>query len=197
MVVNLKLREDVLLEKCLGRRICGQCGKNFNIASINVKGENGNPGMSMPPLLPPTHCMTKLITRADDTEAVVKERLRVYYEKVTCSFLSLWIADINIQRMKKKHFQKSGIAIYTSNFTFHFPWCSSFDRIPLNSWFLVYLFYLFVCGIRVNLLRSSTAVEGNCWNSTYQVVLQSLGQSYCKFLTLMILRRNYLQQRKL
>ncbi|KGN54193.1 adenylate kinase 1, chloroplastic [Cucumis sativus] len=81
MVVNLKLREDVLLEKCLGRRICGQCGKNFNIASINVKGENGNPGMSMPPLLPPTHCMTKLITRADDTEAVVKERLRVYYEK--------------------------------------------------------------------------------------------------------------------
>lgn len=81
LVVNLKLREDVLLEKCLGRRICGQCGKNFNLASINVKGENGKPGMSMAPLLPPTHCMTKLITRADDTEAVVKERLRVYNEK--------------------------------------------------------------------------------------------------------------------
>ncbi|KAK3407080.1 adenylate kinase 1, chloroplastic [Eucalyptus grandis] len=81
LVVNLKLREDVLLEKCLGRRICSQCGKNFNVASINVKGENGKPGISMDPLPPPPHCMTKLITRADDTEEVVKERLRIYYEK--------------------------------------------------------------------------------------------------------------------
>ncbi|KAF8006093.1 hypothetical protein BT93_K0404 [Corymbia citriodora subsp. variegata] len=81
LVVNLKLHEDVLMEKCLGRRICSQCGKNFNVASINVKGENGNPGISMDPLLPPPHCMTKLITRADDTEEVVKERLRIYSEK--------------------------------------------------------------------------------------------------------------------
>ncbi|KAI4341804.1 hypothetical protein MLD38_026484 [Melastoma candidum] len=81
LVVNLKLREDVLLEKCLGRRICSQCGKNYNVASINVKGENGRPGMSMAPLLPPQHCMSKLITRSDDTEEVVKERLRIYYEK--------------------------------------------------------------------------------------------------------------------
>ncbi|EXB84825.1 putative adenylate kinase 1 [Morus notabilis] len=81
MVLNLKLREDVLLEKCLGRRICGQCGKNFNVASINVKGEDGRPGMSMAPLLPPPDCMSKLITRSDDTEEVVKERFRVYYEK--------------------------------------------------------------------------------------------------------------------
>ncbi|POO02480.1 Adenylate kinase subfamily [Trema orientale] len=81
LVVNLKLREDVLMEKCLGRRICGQCGKNFNVASINVEGENGNPAISMAPLLPPAHCMSKLITRADDTETVVKERLRIYNEK--------------------------------------------------------------------------------------------------------------------
>lgn len=81
LVVNLKLQEDVLLEKCLGRRICSECGKNFNLASINVKGENGNPGISMAPLLPPPHCTSKLITRSDDIEAVVKERLRVYSEK--------------------------------------------------------------------------------------------------------------------
>jgi adenylate kinase len=82
LVVNLKLQENVLLEKCLGRRICSECGKNFNLASINVKGENGNPGISMAPLLPPPHCTSKLITRSDDTETVVKERLRVYSEKV-------------------------------------------------------------------------------------------------------------------
>ncbi|KAM0045470.1 putative adenylate kinase [Helianthus debilis subsp. tardiflorus] len=67
LVVNLKLREDVLVEKCLGRRICSQCGKGFNVASINAKTENGRPGMSMAPLLPPQHCASKLITRADDT----------------------------------------------------------------------------------------------------------------------------------
>ncbi|KAI3716645.1 hypothetical protein L1987_67659 [Smallanthus sonchifolius] len=81
LVVTLKLREDVLVEKCLGRRICSQCGKGFNVASINAKAENGRPEMSMAPLLPPPHCNSKLITRADDTEQVVKERLRVYNEK--------------------------------------------------------------------------------------------------------------------
>ncbi|XP_022861702.1 adenylate kinase-like [Olea europaea var. sylvestris] len=81
LVVNLKLPEKVLVEKCLGRRICSQCGKNFNVAYINVKGENGNPDISMDPLLPPPQCVSKLITRSDDTEAIVSERLRVYYEK--------------------------------------------------------------------------------------------------------------------
>ncbi|KAK6244773.1 hypothetical protein QUC31_011182 [Theobroma cacao] len=81
LVVNLRLPESVLIEKCLGRRICSQCGKNFNVASINVKGQNGNPGISMAPLLPPSHCMSKLVTRSDDTEKVVKERLRIYNEK--------------------------------------------------------------------------------------------------------------------
>ncbi|CAO2839565.1 unnamed protein product [Amaranthus hypochondriacus] len=81
LVVNLKLPEQALIEKCLGRRICGQCGKNFNVASINIEGENGKPGISMAPLMPPPQCASKLITRADDTEQVVKERLRVYNEK--------------------------------------------------------------------------------------------------------------------
>lgn len=82
LVVNLKLPEKVLIEKCLGRRICSQCGKNFNVASINVKGENGSPDISMAPLPPPPQCASKLITRDDDTEAIVKKRLRIYNEKV-------------------------------------------------------------------------------------------------------------------
>ncbi|XP_078151193.1 putative adenylate kinase 6, chloroplastic [Carex rostrata] len=79
LVINLKLREDALLAKCLGRRICSQCGGNFNLAAIDFKGENGRPGICMPPLLPPPQCNSKLITRPDDTEEVVKERLRVYH----------------------------------------------------------------------------------------------------------------------
>ncbi|KAL9228001.1 hypothetical protein vseg_003625 [Gypsophila vaccaria] len=80
LVVNLRLPEQALIEKCLGRRICGQCGKNYNVATIDIKGENGKPGISMAPLNPPAQCASKLITRADDTEEVVKERLRVYSE---------------------------------------------------------------------------------------------------------------------
>lgn len=82
LVINLRLREDVLLEKCLGRRICNQCGGNFNVASIDIKAENGSPGIVMAPLLPPVNCMSKLNTRSDDTEVVVKERLRIYNELV-------------------------------------------------------------------------------------------------------------------
>ncbi|KAL7133395.1 hypothetical protein ABFS83_12G137700 [Erythranthe nasuta] len=81
LVVNLKLPENVLLEKCLGRRICSQCGKNFNVATIDVKGENGTRDISMAPLLPPPNCVSKLTTRSDDTETIVKERLRIYNEK--------------------------------------------------------------------------------------------------------------------
>ncbi|KAL7612419.1 hypothetical protein Lser_V15G08450 [Lactuca serriola] len=81
LVINLKLREDVLIEKCLGRRICSECGKSFNLASINAKAENGYPEITMAPLLPPPQCSSKLITRADDTEPVVRERLRIYKEQ--------------------------------------------------------------------------------------------------------------------
>ncbi|XP_065871791.1 probable adenylate kinase 6, chloroplastic [Euphorbia lathyris] len=80
LVVNLKLSEEVLLAKCLGRRICSECGGNYNIACIDIKGENGKPGMYMAPLLPPENCESKLIQRSDDTEEVVKERLRIYAE---------------------------------------------------------------------------------------------------------------------
>lgn len=82
LVINLRLREDALLAKCLGRRICSHCGGNFNVAAIDFKGENGRPGICMPPLLPPPQCASKLITRSDDTEEVIKERLRVYHDQV-------------------------------------------------------------------------------------------------------------------
>lgn len=87
MVINLKLREEALIAKCLGRRICSDCGGNYNVACIDIKGEDGSPRMYMPPLLPPPNCESKLITRSDDTEEVVKERLRVYNEKVKLHFL--------------------------------------------------------------------------------------------------------------
>ncbi|XP_031493562.1 probable adenylate kinase 1, chloroplastic [Nymphaea colorata] len=102
LVINLKLREDVLIAKCLGRRICGQCGGNFNVASINIEGENGTPGIYMAPLLPPPHCASKLITRADDTEEVVKERLRIY------NYMSRPVEDFYRARGKLLEFHLPG-----------------------------------------------------------------------------------------
>ncbi|GAB4856753.1 hypothetical protein Ancab_014671 [Ancistrocladus abbreviatus] len=102
LVVNLKLPEQALIEKCLGRRTCSQCGKNYNVASINIEGENGKPAIIMPPLLPPPHCASKLITRSDDTEVVVKERLRVYNE------MSLPLEDFYRRRGKLLEFDLPG-----------------------------------------------------------------------------------------
>ncbi|KZV14616.1 adenylate kinase 1, chloroplastic-like [Dorcoceras hygrometricum] len=80
LVINLKLREEALIAKCLGRRICSECGGNYNVACIDIKDNDGSQRMYMPPLLPPPQCESKLTTRSDDTEEVVKERIRVYDE---------------------------------------------------------------------------------------------------------------------
>ena len=74
-VMNLGLREEILIEKCCARRVCSECGKNFNVADINYPGD---PPIVMPPLNPPKGCAHKMEQRKDDTEEVVKARLRVY-----------------------------------------------------------------------------------------------------------------------
>ncbi|KAL8166785.1 hypothetical protein V2J09_008284 [Rumex salicifolius] len=80
LVINLKLREEALIAKCLGRRICSECGGNFNVASIDLKNDKKGPALHMDPLLPPPECESKLITRIDDEEEIVKRRLQIYHE---------------------------------------------------------------------------------------------------------------------
>jgi adenylate kinase len=82
LAINLKCREDILIKRCLGRRVCTQCGKNFNVASIDVKGTNGGSRIHMPPVLPPYSCLGKLVTSMSDTEEILKEKLRIYSEQV-------------------------------------------------------------------------------------------------------------------
>eukprot|EP00884_Botryococcus_braunii_P020071 jgi/Botrbrau1/6748/Bobra.0324s0033.1 len=81
LALNLTLRESVLVDKCLGRRICSKCGKNFNIADISLPAANGQPEIIMPPLNPPAACVKHMETRSDDTIQVIRERLRVYNEE--------------------------------------------------------------------------------------------------------------------
>ena len=39
LAVNLSLREEVLVEKCLGRRACSKCGKGYNVADIYLPAQ--------------------------------------------------------------------------------------------------------------------------------------------------------------
>ena len=68
---------QILTAKCLGRRMCQQCGKNFNVADIMLPASDTQPEIRMPPLNPPAACMDKMATRSDDTLDVINNRLEV------------------------------------------------------------------------------------------------------------------------
>jgi adenylate kinase len=82
-VVNITLPEHVLTAKLLARRVCADCGRGYNVADIR-EGD-----LDMPPLLPKPgdcdrcHGVPRLVTREDDTEPVVKERLAVYHRQTS------------------------------------------------------------------------------------------------------------------
>jgi len=71
------MRVQVLIAKCLARRKCRDCGKNYNLADIDLPASDGKPAIRMPPLLPPAACAAKLETRSDDNFGTVKRRIEV------------------------------------------------------------------------------------------------------------------------
>ena len=76
-VININLREDILVRKIAARRVCRNCGEIYNVADIR-EGR-----IHMPPLLPKREgicdkCGGELYQRDDDREAVVRERLEIY-----------------------------------------------------------------------------------------------------------------------
>jgi adenylate kinase len=78
LALNLDLREEVLVEKCLGRRMCSKCGRNYNVADIQLAASGGRPAIVMPPLSPPAGCAQHMEQRSDDKEETVRRRLEVY-----------------------------------------------------------------------------------------------------------------------
>jgi adenylate kinase len=70
LAVNLMLREEVLIEKCMGRRICRKCGKGWNLADIYLPAKGERPEIVMPPLDPPVDCIPFMEQREDDKEEV-------------------------------------------------------------------------------------------------------------------------------
>ena len=85
LVLNFFNKDEVLIKKMAGRRVCPCCNKNFNVASIHT-----DCGYHMEPLLPKNndsnfcdgnHKPMKLVTRDDDTEDVIRSRLDLYKEQ--------------------------------------------------------------------------------------------------------------------
>lgn len=78
-VLNISLREDVLVRKAVARRVCDGCGAGYNVAHV-FEGT-----IRMPAILPRTPnacdaCGGPLVQRADDTEETIRRRLAIYHE---------------------------------------------------------------------------------------------------------------------
>lgn len=63
--INLDVDKEAIVKRLSGRRFCPECNGTYHVSTLN--------GASICPA-----CGGKLIIRADDTEATVRERLRVY-----------------------------------------------------------------------------------------------------------------------
>lgn len=82
LVLNFIHRDDILLEKLMGRRVCPVCNRNYNVAHID------RDGYFMKALLPEKDhqncddCVTvPLVVRDDDKENIIAERMEIYKEK--------------------------------------------------------------------------------------------------------------------
>jgi adenylate kinase len=79
LAVQLKLPEELLVQKLLGRRTCSVCGDLYNVYSFQ-EGQ-----YSMPAMLPKREghcdkCGGSLVKRVDDTMSVIRDRLRSHWE---------------------------------------------------------------------------------------------------------------------
>jgi adenylate kinase len=80
--INLAVPDTVCETKLLGRRICTQCGENYNVNGVFWNG------WDLPPYLPTRKCVPQCdpnhdwITREDDTAEIVNHRLKVYHENM-------------------------------------------------------------------------------------------------------------------
>lgn len=81
VVIHLDVHADVLVGRMMSRRHCSQCGRMYNVLTMKPKQEGVCDDDGAP-----------LITRADDREDVIRDRLRTYAD-VTRPVLSHYPHD--------------------------------------------------------------------------------------------------------
>ena len=80
--IKLDVPDSVCETKLLGRRICTQCGENYNVNGVHWNGWQMPPYIPTEPCEPPCEPNRDWIIREDDTAKIVKHRLRVYHENM-------------------------------------------------------------------------------------------------------------------
>jgi adenylate kinase len=70
IVIEIQVPDEELVRRVVSRRICSQCGKN-----VSAFGADGKAASRC------GYCGGELIARADDSENVVRDRLRVYWRE--------------------------------------------------------------------------------------------------------------------
>ena len=78
MAILLEVTEDEILERMLGRKVCEKCGALYHATRMVPQ----RAGLC-------DKCGGTLVTRGDDTETTIRERLRVY-EKTTTPVISYY-----------------------------------------------------------------------------------------------------------
>ncbi len=69
-VIGLELDENKIVKRLTSRRVCRTCGKDYNLVTNPPPSDNKC-----------VVCGGEIVQRADDTEATVRNRLKVYHEK--------------------------------------------------------------------------------------------------------------------
>ena len=69
-VLEFQIPDDVIVKRITNRRVCSKCGKVFNLL-LNPPPPDGKCDV----------CGGAIIQRSDDTEEVVRKRLKEYHEK--------------------------------------------------------------------------------------------------------------------
>lgn len=67
IVVNIDVKDDIIISRIINRRTCPSCGRGYNLVSLKPKKE----GVC-------DDCGTPLYQRKDDNEETIKSRLEVY-----------------------------------------------------------------------------------------------------------------------
>ena len=67
VVVNIDVKDDVIISRIINRRLCPSCGRGYNLVTLKPKIE----GVC-------DDCGTPLYQRKDDNEETIKSRLEVY-----------------------------------------------------------------------------------------------------------------------
>lgn len=67
VVVNIDVKDEVIISRIINRRLCPSCGRGYNLVSLQPKIE----GVC-------DDCGTTLYQRKDDNEETIKSRLEVY-----------------------------------------------------------------------------------------------------------------------